>query len=125
VTRPKYATGKDENHSIPRDFLQWHCGGFSTAPKEARGKTLAYTANYRGYAVMLIDFSAFGGVLTDYYVEVNGHSAWVEVKTEEAYLKPQHDMTQGELWLYHNCKVDFYVIKSNEDFSFLLDELIG
>ena len=121
--RPKYATGKDANHDIPRDFLRYACGGFTTAPKELRGKTLAYTANYRGHSVMLIDHSAFGGVLPDYYIEVCGHVAWVEVKTKEAYQEEDHGMTDGELWMYQNCKVDFYIITDEDEFHALLDEM--
>jgi hypothetical protein len=125
MSRPRYATGKDENHSIPRDFLKWSCGGFTTAPKEASGKTLAYTANYKGNSILLIDYSAFGGVLTDYYLEVCGRSAWVEVKTPEAYKEENHGMTAGELWMYKNCKIDFYIITGEDEFRDVLDELIG
>lgn len=125
MTRPKYATRKDRNANIALDFLKYGCGGFSAAPKELVSNVWAYTANYRGHSVMYIDYSNIGGIIPDGYISVNGHTAWAECKTKEAYKEKDHGMTTGELWMYENCKEDFYIYTDEEEFIFIIDELIG
>lgn len=122
--RPQRATGADANHFIPRDFLRDRCGGFEVAPKEVRGSTMAYIANYQGWRVLLIDFSKYGGVLPDWYVETAKGSAWVEVKTPEAYRVPDLNLTEGEKWMSQNAQSDFHVIKDDETFERILQTLV-
>lgn len=127
--RPRYKANPDENHNIVLDFLKFQCGGFTVAPREVRGGSMAYTANYHGCPVLAIDTSKYGGIFTDWYVEMAAirslNNAWIEVKTEEAYRKPQHDMTPGELWLYHNHKSDFFIVATDADVRKCFDYLKG
>lgn len=100
----KHFTAKDENHNIVKEFMQYGCGGFTIAPKEIRGKTLAYTANYKGYKFIAHDCANFGGVFVDWLVACvdNGNTNWIEVKTPEAYKADNHSLTDGEAWLMYN-----------------------
>lgn len=122
--RPKRATGADANHYIPRDYLRDRCGGYAVAPKDVRGSTMAYTANYQGCKVLLIDTSKYGGVFPDWYIETAKGNAWVEVKTPEAYKAPDLHMTEGEKWMNDNAGSPFYVIKDDESFERILNLLI-
>lgn len=122
--RPQRATGADANHYIPRDYLRDRCGGFQIAPKEVRGSTMAYTANFRGWKILLIDMSKYGGVLPDWYIESARNNAWVEVKTPEAYKAPDLHLTDGEKWLEHNAAASMFVIKDDEGFEQVLEHLV-
>ena len=122
--RPQRATGADANHNIPRDYMRNCLGGFEIAPKEVRGSTLAYTANYRGWRVLLIDMSKYGGVLPDWYIETAKGSAWIEVKTPEAYKAADLNLTEGEKWMNANAASPFYVIFDDEGFERILNTLI-
>lgn len=115
--------GHDGNHFIPRDFLRDRCGGYEVAPKSVRGRTLAYTANYRGYGVTLIDMSPYGGILPDWHIEVNEQAKWIEIKEPEAFRKPDHNLQPGEKWLQRNSQIEFRVIVTDKDFQNLLDEM--
>lgn len=119
--RPKYATAPDENHRIPVEYLRDRCGGFGTYRD---GNTVAYTANYQGYKILLIDLSKYGGVLTDWYIQCvdNDRAFWLEVKTEEAYKSKDHGMTPGEKWLFDNVK-NFQFCVTDDDMEDILAEL--
>ncbi len=101
--RPRY-TNKDDNHHIVTDFMRYGCGGFTEAPKEIRGSSIAYTANYHGKKFLAMDCANYGGVFVDWFVTCvdNGNTCWIEVKTPEAYKQPEHGVTPGEAWLMHN-----------------------
>ena len=101
TTRRPRNTHKDENHGIVTDFMKYGCGGFTVAPKELRGDSIAYTANYKGYKFVAIDCANYGGVLVDWLVMCtdNGNTTWIEVKTPEAYAAKEHSVTPGEAWL--------------------------
>lgn len=122
--RPRTAS-HDENHFIPRDYLRDRCGGYDTAPKEVRGRTMAYTANFRGHRIMAIDTSQYGGVFTDWLIEAdNGSVARVEIKTEKSYREKDHGFTAGEMWIYENGGMDFVAVCTDEDFENLLNEMV-
>jgi hypothetical protein len=122
--RPKNATGKDANHSIPRHFLRDRCGGFTIAPKPLRGSSLSYTANYRGHRITAHDMSNYGGVLADWLIESdNGGAAWCEIKTPEAAQEANSGMTKGEQWLYENCGIEFRIVTTDDEFEMLLQDL--
>ena len=123
MTRPKYATGYDSNHFIPRDFLRDRCSGFEV---EQRGKATAYTANYRGVKILLIDLSKFGGVLTDWLIQncETERFFWLESKTPTAYATKDHDMTHGEKWLY-NAVPNFRFCVTDEDMQIVMDALLN
>lgn len=123
MPRPKYNPSPDKNHSLPMEYLRDRCGGFES---HKDGLTVAYTANYRGYPILLIDLSKFGGVLTDWIIQSpeTDKTVWIECKTAEAYEKPDHDMTDGEKWLYAKTRLfTFCVI--DEDMESILEFLIN
>lgn len=128
--RPRNTQG-DENHFIPRDFLRDRCGGYTVADKELRGRTMAYTAHYRGLRVLLIDTRNYGGVLPDWHIEVeNGRAAWMECKVPEAFRKEDHtlkagELTAGEAWLMAHAGLPVRIIETDEDFAGLLEELVS
>jgi len=102
MTKPRARfTHKDENHNIVKEFMQYACGGFTVAPKDVRGSTLAYTANYRGYKFIAHDCANIGGVFSDWLVMCvdSGRACWIEVKTPEAYKADDLSLTPGEAWL--------------------------
>lgn len=124
IYRPTY-TAPDANHGIPRDYLHDRCGGFEIAPKGVRGNTLAYTANFRGHKVLLVDTSKQGGIFPDWHIEMDtGAAAWIEVKTPEAYKKEMHSLKPGEIWLRRNAQIQYHIIKDALDFEDLLNELL-
>lgn len=100
-------THKDANHDIVKEFMQYGCGGFTIAPKELRGNTLAYTANYHGHKFLAIDTANYGGVIVDWLVFCVDRETvrWIEVKTPEAYKQPEHSVTAGEAWLMMNSGI--------------------
>jgi len=105
MTKPRARfTHKDENHNIVKEFMQYACGGFTVAPKEVRGSTLAYTANFRGYKFIAHDCANIGGVFSDWMVMCvdTGRSRWIEAKTMKAYAAENHSLTPGEKWLMEN-----------------------
>lgn len=119
--RPKYNPRPDDNHRIPLEYLRDRCGGFSV---KRDGKTAAYTANYRGFRLVLFDLSKFGGVLTDWLIQCTDTNRffWLECKTPEAFRLKEHDMTDGEKWL--NGTVDnFLFCVKDEDMEFILWKL--
>lgn len=122
MSRPKYATGTDDNHRIPVEYLRDRCGGFE---QHKDGSTVAYTANYQGYEILLIDLSKYGGVLSDWLIQCaeTGKFFWLEVKTNEAYKSKNHGMTPGELWLFGKVK-NFQFCVTDEDMEDILTELI-
>ena len=123
--RPKLVTVHDENHFIPRDFLRDCCGGFNAAPKEIRGSTMAYVANFRGHRVTLIDTSKYGGIFTDWMIETgHGRAARIEIKTEKAYRAADHGFTAGEQWIQSNGGIEFYTVCNDNDFYDLLCDLV-
>lgn len=121
MPRPKYATGTDDNHRIPLEYLRDRCGGFDDYKN---GNTVAYTANYHGYEILLIDLSKYGGVLTDWIIECSecNRVLWLEVKTPKAYESENHGMTPGELWLYGKV-ANFRFVVTDEDMEEVLKEL--
>ncbi len=120
--RPAYGTKTDKNHRIPVDYLRDRCGGFSTRQD---GKTVAYTANYQGYKIILFDLSRFGGVLTDWLIQCadNNRFFWLESKTMEAFRLKDHDKTDGEKWL-DEMVTNFRFCVEDLDMEGILAELI-
>ena len=114
------STVKDGNHYIPRDYLRDRCGGFEVV---RFGRTLSYCANYQGYGFKLHDMSNYGGVYPDWMLVCGRRFCWVEVKTEEAYKKPDHDLKPGEKWLQDNSEV-FNIVVTDNDFENVLQKLI-
>ena len=124
--RPHRATGADANHFIPRDYLRDRCGGFATAPREVRGSTMAYTANYRGHGILLIDTSKYGGVFPDWYMELdNKKSVWIEIKTPEAMKEKDNGLTDGEKWMRDNGHSKFWIIAGESAFEFFMLEALS
>ena len=122
--RPQRATGKgDANHMIVRDYLRDRCGGFITAPKEVRGGSMGYAANYRGHLVTALDLSKFGGLLPDWLVACNGRVVLVEIKTPEAYAKINNNLTAGEAWTHEY--IGLRIICADEHVGEILDDLIS
>lgn len=123
--RPKRAQGKDSNHAIVRDYFRDRCGGFSVAPKDIRGSTLAYTANFRGVAVVLHDTAPMGGVFTDWLLTCaeSGRYLWLEVKTTGAAKRADNDLTGGEKWL-RDAGAAFRVVVTDEDVEAALEWII-
>lgn len=128
--RPRNTSG-DGNHFIPRDFLRDRCGGYEVAPREVRGRTMAYTAWYRGLRVLLVDTKNYGGIFPDWHIEVeNGRAAWMECKVPEAFRKDDHTLKAGELkpgeaWLIEHAGLPVRIIETDEDFAGLLEELVS
>ena len=123
--RPKNKTIKDANHNIPRDFLRDRCGGYMVAPKAVRGSSLAYTANYRGHKITAHDLSNYGGVLSDWLIEVsNGAAAWCEIKTPDAANEAGSSLTPGEAWLLQNAGIEFRIVTTDAEFEDLLKDLV-
>jgi hypothetical protein len=126
--RPR-ATPKDENHKIVTDFMRYCCGGFTVAPKEVRGRTIAYTANYRGVPFLLFDTADFGGVFPDYQLfNVNtGVGIKLEVKEPGAFRKdgtlPDHELKPGEKWL-RDTGINWRIIVTDEDVRNAFDDLL-
>lgn len=122
MTRPRYATNLDENHRIPVEYLRDRCGGFEA---KKIGKAPAYTANYHGYKILLIDLSKYGGVLTDWLIQCpeTNKFFWVESKTPEAYAQKDNDVTRGEGWLLSQVK-NFRFCVEDADMEGILRELI-
>ena len=119
MTKPKFASSHDDNHYIPRDFLRDRCGGFES---HKQGKSIAYTANYRGYALTLFDMSECGGYMTDWLLAAdNGKMVFIEVKTQKAYDKENHDMTIGEQWTYRNGGAPVLFVVEDKDMQEILD----
>lgn len=120
-SRPRYATGTDKNHKIPLEYLRDRCGGFES---HKEGKAPAYTANFRGCAILLIDVSKYGGFLTDWIIQCldNSRMFWLESKTPEAYKTKNHDMTNGELWLSERVSNLRFCVR-DEDMEEILNEL--
>lgn len=124
MSRPK-RTNKDANHWIPRDFLRDRCGGFEVI-QFGKGTPRAYTANYQGIQVVLWDTADFGGTWTDWllYCDYTSKLRLLEVKTEEAFAKKQHDVTDGELWLLQLLPYNFRFIVKDEDMLEVMDWII-
>ena len=122
MTRPRYATAPDKNHRIPVEYLRDRCGGFEA---NKIGKAPAYTANYQGYKIILIDLSKYGGVLTDWIIQCaeTNRFFWVESKTPEAYAKKDNDVTRGEGWLLSQVN-NFRFCVDDTDMKKILTELI-
>ena len=120
--RPHYATKPDKNHRIPMEFLRDRCGGFET---KKDGNTVAYSANYHGYKMLLFDLSKFGGVLTDWLIQCpeTNKFLWLESKTPEAYKLKDHDKTEGEKWLSEQVN-NFRFVVTDDNMQQVLDELI-
>lgn len=123
--RPRY-TGKDQNHHIVTDFMKWGCGGFTEAPKELRGDTLAYTANYRGRKFLAIDMANYGGILVDWQVIcVDRGTVWfIEVKTPEAFAAKNNSTTPGEEWLIDNTRGLVEVAVTVEDVQGIFEGML-
>ena len=121
--RPRYNTKPDKNHSIPMEYLKYCCGGFEDTKD---GNTICYTANYKGYSVLLFDLSKFGGVLTDWLIQCadNNRFFWLESKTPEAYRLKDNDKTNGEKWLSERVS-NFRFCVEDLDMEKILQELIG
>lgn len=123
MPRPKYAPNPDQNHRIPVEYLRDRCGGFETRKD---GNTVAYTANYHGEKILLIDLSKYGGVLTDWIIQncETGKVLWLECKTPEAYAQKNHDMTAGESYLSDNVS-NFCFCVDDGDMENILKELVN
>ena len=122
--KPVRTASHDANHYIPRDFLRDICGGFEVTKI---GLTIAYTANFRGNRIVLIDFSAVGGVVGDWHIECveTMRYSWVEVKTPEAYAMKDHNLKPGEMWLRDNSgswKMIVFNYDMEELMNWLTDE---
>lgn len=117
--RPSY-TSKDANHFLPRDFLKYACGGYEAVKF---GRYAAYTAFYRGVSFLLIDTSAYGGVMPDWILEnrYNGQIRWLEIKTPEAYLNKNHSLKEAELWL-DNKSSNFRIITNDDEMEDVMRE---
>lgn len=122
MTRPKFGTGIDKNHRIPLEYLRDRCGGFES---HKDGNTNAYTANYQGYKILLVDLSKYGGVLTDWLIQCveTGKVFWLEVKTTEAYKSKDHGLQPGEKWMFETVK-NFQFVVEDSDMEDILQELI-
>lgn len=122
MPRNKYATRTDDNHRIPLEYLRDRCGGFES---HKDGNTNAYTANYQGYKILLVDLSKYGGVLTDWLIQCveTGKVFWLEVKTAEAYKSKDHGLQPGEKWMFETVK-NFKFIVEDDDMGDILQELI-
>jgi hypothetical protein len=112
--KPSRVSSHDANHYIPRDFLRDRCGGFMTHKIDG---TVAYSANYQGHSILLIDTSKYGGVIVDWHIECNEtqRAAWLEVKTPKAFLVEGHSMKPGEKFMFENSAL-FRFIMDEEDF---------
>lgn len=121
MPRLKYSPAPDKNHRIPLEYLRDRCGGFES---HKDGLTNAYTANYRGVKILLIDLSKFGGVLTDWIIEntETEKMLWIECKTPEAFTQKNHKMTDGEAWLKSHVS-NFRFCVTDEDMQKIMDEL--
>ena len=129
MNRPK-RSGKDRNHYIPRNFMENHCDNFSWSPKAVRGSSMAYTANFEGVGLLLIDLSNYGGVLPDWHIETSlGTAAWLEMKDPSAFSVKNHELLAGELkpgekWLMDNCHIPLFIIETEHDFYYALKRLL-
>lgn len=124
-SRPTRKANPDANHAIPKEFLRDRCGGFERAPKEVISNAQAYTANFRGHRLLLIDTSHFGGIFTDYMLECdNGRVVRIEIKTQEAYRKADHNFTDGEKWIQENGFIELVPVCTDDDFYNLLCDLV-
>lgn len=121
---PRYNKKPDKNHDIPKDFMRYACGGYE-AIKDENGKVIGHTAFYQGYKLVLRDTSKQGGLVTDYdlYCVDTNKMVLLEVKTEEAYAKKNHDTTTGEAWLWGNVKNMRFVV-TDEDMLRVAGEII-
>lgn len=114
----------DENHHIPRDYLRDRCGGFErVGNKESAGMTLAYHANWRGFKIVLYDTSKIGGIFPDWLIEVEGKTAWIEVKTEDAYKAKDHSLKAGEKLLRDTTELPYFIICNEMMFEQLLETM--
>lgn len=118
-TRPP-ATVKDSNHYIPRDYLRDRCGGFEVV---RFGRTLAYCANHQGYRFILFDMSNFGGVYPDWLLTCGRQMRWLEIKTEAAAKKADHDLTDGEKWLRENSEA-FWVVVTDDAVELIMQQMV-
>ena len=126
--RPR-ATPKDDNHKIVTDFMRYVCGGVEIAPKEVRGRTVAYTSNYHGEKFLLMDTADFGGVFPDYILTniESGQVAYLEVKEPGAFRKdgtlPDYELKPGEKWLRDTGAL-WKIIVTDDDVRAIFDELL-
>ena len=123
MSKPLRVSSHDTNHYIPRDFLRDRCGGFET---HKIGTSICYTAHYQGFTILLIDISAYGGVLVDWHIECSEtqRAAWLEVKTPEAFRGKDNGMQPGEKFMFLNSSL-FRIIVDDENMQQTLDWLIA
>ena len=122
MSKPRYATNPDKNHRVPIEYLRDRCGGFED---NKIGSIVVYSANFRGYRMMLFDTHNIAGAFSDFLLQCadNNRMMWLECKTPEAYKKPKHDMTTGEEWLFANVTNMRFIVE-DADMEGVLMELI-
>jgi hypothetical protein len=123
--RPRH-TNKDLNHHIVRDFMKVFCGGFED---KQDGRTVAYTANFRGFRFVAHDLANFGGLLSDWLLECVDTSrfAWLEVKDDRAFKKDgtlgAGELKEGEAWLSENSS-NWHIVSSDEDVKEIFESMV-
>ena len=125
MSRPHY-THKDANHHILRDFMRTFCGGYE---EHKDGRTIAYTANFRGRKFTAYDTANIGGVFADWLLECvsTQQFMWVEVKTEgtrnqDGEFRPG-TFKEGEEWLRENSS-SWIVAVTDEDVNAIFELLL-
>ena len=120
MSRPKFATGHDDNHMIVRDYLRGVCGVYGGI---THGPHTAYKAWLRGVPIIAVDTSRIGGVFLDWLVCVDGLIALVEVKTEAAFRADKFE--PGERWtLLEFGPNATTVVVTDDDVAKLFDRLV-
>ena len=106
--------------------MRTFCGGFEGYKD---GRTVAYTANYRGRKFIAYDTANIGGVFADWLLEcASTHQfMWVEVKTEDT-SKQDGDFKagtfkDGEVWLRENSSA-WFVVVTDEDVKALFELML-
>lgn len=120
--KPKHAAGHDKNHFIVRDYLAYVCGGMVS---EKRAVDVVYLASRRGIPVGAIDTSRLGGFWLDWLIFAGHYCALVEVKTPEAYRKPNNDLRPSEAWAIANLPLRAFVVCDDDGVSAAFEVLLA
>lgn len=123
--RPR-APKTDKNHAqVIADFSRM-VGGWAQLSDGEGVKYKAWSFTMRGISGVLVDTSSYGGLALDLRLYIGGATADIEIKTEQAYYKTDHDMTPGEA-LYFDVLGTAYgrIIYNAEMLYYLADGLVG
>lgn len=106
MSRPRHNPVTDANHKLVSELF----------------RRIGY--HYRGYRLGCLDISKVGGKRTDWIIAVGSENVFIEIKTPEAYRKPNYGLTDGENDFFNEWPGEKYIVDSETRLLKFMDVII-